>query len=355
MIEIYHKALSLVKKGRHMVLATVISQKGPSPRGVGTKCLILDDGSLLGTIGGGALEALTLRESREVLERGLPKRLHFSLTGTDVAETDMLCGGEVDVFLEPLGPEDTGSLEVFKKAAEVLKRGGTGLLATLIGGEYTLRGGPGRVFLSETGESVGSLAETGEIDSALRERLDTFLSSGRPSVNVLPHPSGTLVEVYVEPISASCVLYVFGGGHVSKQIVPLAAGVGFETTVIDDRDEFADKGRFPNAAEVHNLPFEGLFEKLPIDGSSFLVIVTRGHMHDKLVLEQALKTEARYIGMIGSRKKRDIIYKKLLEEGFSKSDLARVHSPIGLEIGADTPEEIAVSIVAELIKVRAAV
>ena len=153
-------------------------------------------------------------------------------------------------------------------------------------------------------------------------------------MNSLQHPSGTPVEVYIEPISASSDLYVFGGGHVSKQIVPLAAGVGFETTVIDDRDEFADNGRFPDAAEVHNLPFEGLFEKLPINGSSFLVIVTRGHMHDKLVLEQALRTEARYIGMIGSTKKRDIIYKKLLEEGFSKSDLARVHSPIGLEIGA---------------------
>jgi len=123
--------------------------------------------------------------------------------------------------------------------------------------------------------------------------------------------------------------------------------------VIDDREEFADVKCFPDASDIHQCPFEGVIDRLPVDESSFLVIVTRGHMHDKTVLAQALKTKAKYIGMIGSSRKRNIIYDKLMEEGFTKQDLLRVHSPIGLDIGAETPVEIAVSIVAELIKVRA--
>jgi len=123
--------------------------------------------------------------------------------------------------------------------------------------------------------------------------------------------------------------------------------------VIDDREEFADPRFFPEAKEISYIPFEGAMERLAIDKSSFVVIVTRGHMHDKTVLAQSLKTGAKYIGMIGSRRKRDIIYEKLLEEGFTKQDIDSVYSPIGLDIGAETPEEIAVSIVAELIKVRA--
>jgi len=129
--------------------------------------------------------------------------------------------------------------------------------------------------------------------------------------------------------------------------------VGFPVVVVDDREEFADAGQFPEAREVRCMPFGGVMARLPVDVHAFVVIVTRGHLYDKEVLGQALRTEARYIGMIGSRRKRDLIYKRLLEEGFTEEDLARVHSPIGLDIGAETPEEIAVSIVAELIDVRA--
>ena len=355
MMEIYQKVVKLLKEGHRFVLATVIVQQGPSPRGIGTKCLILDDGSLVGTIGGGALEARTMDEARAVLEKGLPSRLYFSLTGTDVAETDMLCGGEVEVFLEPVSREATNSVEVFKKAADVLGRGGAGLLATIVDREYCSRGECRRAFFSGQGESVGSLSDGGDLESELKKKVKTFLDSGRPLMSPLTAGSGNPVEVFVEPLYSAPVLYVFGGGHVSLQIVPLAARVGFETIVIDDRADFADKTRFPDAADVRCLQFEGLLEGLPIDNTSYLVIVTRGHIHDKLVLEQALKTDARYIGMIGSGRKRRVIYDRLLEEGFEKSDLERVYSPIGLEIGADTPEEIAVSIVAELIKVRAGV
>jgi xanthine dehydrogenase accessory factor len=139
---------------------------------------------------------------------------------------------------------------------------------------------------------------------------------------------------------------------VASQIAPLAARVGFQVVVIDDRAEFADPARFPEAHQVIQAPFEGLMEQLSVDPASYLVIVTRGHSHDKEVLAQALDTDARYVGMIGSNRKIGIIFNRLREEGISQERLDRVHSPIGIDIGAETPEEIAVSIVAELIEVR---
>jgi xanthine dehydrogenase accessory factor len=129
--------------------------------------------------------------------------------------------------------------------------------------------------------------------------------------------------------------------------------VGFKVVVIDDRPEFADPEKFPKAEDVHYYSFDSVMERLPVDGSSYVVIMTRGHSHDKTVLAQALKSPAGYIGMIGSRRKISIIFGKLLEQGFTQEQLDRVHSPIGIDIGAETPEEIAVSIIAELIKVRA--
>jgi xanthine dehydrogenase accessory factor len=161
------------------------------------------------------------------------------------------------------------------------------------------------------------------------------------------------LELFVEPLASEPVVYVFGGGHVSLQIVPLAARVGFKVVVVDDRAEFADPHNFPEAWKVHQYPFEDVLDKFPVDESSYFVIVTRGHIHDKTVLTQALRIPAKYIGMIGSRRKRNMIYDALLKEGFTKDDMDRVHAPIGLDIGAETPEEIAVSIVGELIKVRA--
>jgi xanthine dehydrogenase accessory factor len=175
----------------------------------------------------------------------------------------------------------------------------------------------------------------------------------RPDIIRYTDSAGRETDVLAEPVIADPALYIFGGGHVSTEIVPLAARVGFKVVVIDDREEYAGPDRFPQATKVQCRPFAGVLKKLDIDHTSYIVIVTRGHMHDKTILEQSLKTDAKYIGMIGSRRKRDMIYDKLLEEGFTQDDLERVCSPIGLDIGAETPEEIAVSIAAELIKVRA--
>jgi len=160
------------------------------------------------------------------------------------------------------------------------------------------------------------------------------------------------VEILLEPVFCEPTVYIFGGGHVSEQITPLAKNVNFKVVVIDDREMFANRERFPEADEVIVSEFEKCFERLNIDESSYVVIVTRGHLYDGIVLGQALESNARYIGMIGSRKKIGTLYQSLIEKGIAKESLGRVHAPIGIDINSETPEEIAVSIVAELIKVR---
>jgi xanthine dehydrogenase accessory factor len=157
----------------------------------------------------------------------------------------------------------------------------------------------------------------------------------------------------VEPLGMPGTLFLFGGGHVSQKLAPLADTLDFRIVVIDDRSEFANPARFPQASEfVIPASFEQSLQDCSVDADSYLVIVTRGHLHDKTVLAQALRTPAAYIGMIGSIRKRNAVYDELRAEGFTDEDFKRVHSPIGLKIGAESPEEIAVSIAAELIQVR---
>jgi xanthine dehydrogenase accessory factor len=159
---------------------------------------------------------------------------------------------------------------------------------------------------------------------------------------------------FVEPTVLPGTVFLFGAGHVSRPVAKLASLVDFRTVVVDDRQEFANSERFPSAEQIKvTASFHQSFEGLEIDRDSYVVILTRGHLHDKTVLEQALRSDAGYIGMIGSRRKRDLIFQELLTKGLCQADLERVHAPIGLAIGAETPEEIAVSIVAELIQVRA--
>jgi xanthine dehydrogenase accessory factor len=156
----------------------------------------------------------------------------------------------------------------------------------------------------------------------------------------------------VEPIESEPTVYLFGAGHVSEQIAPLAKRVQFRVVVIDDRETFANRERFPEADDVLVSDFESCFGRLHIDDASYIVIVTRGHLYDGFVLEQAVKTDARYVGMIGSKKKIHVLYQNLMKKGVPKEVLDRVYAPIGLEINSETPEEIAISVVAQLIQVR---
>lgn len=352
MKEIYERVVEELRKGDVSVLATIVRQAGPSPRGIGAKCLLTKDGTLLGTIGGGRLEADVLDRAPEVLKSRVPELMSFHLKGTDVEDTDMLCGGDVGVFLAPLCPGNSGLLPLFETILKIHRRGGSGFMAMVVDTEAWRGERAPMLFLTRDGMQSGGITGSPGIEEELKNRAGKLVTQRLPKIHRFP-ASGQFLSVFVEPVISDPVLFIFGGGHVSQQIVPLAARVGFNVTVIDDREEFADPRLFPEAKEILEHGFEDVLDGLPVDNSSFLVIVTRGHRYDKEVLAQALRTNARYVGMIGSKRKRDIIYEKLLEEGFTRDDLARVHAPIGLSIGAETPAEIAVSIVAELIQERA--
>ncbi|MCF8063339.1 MAG: XdhC family protein [Deltaproteobacteria bacterium] len=350
---LYPIIVDAVHQDRTVVLATLIKRTGSTPRDAGTRFVVFEDGTSRGTIGGGLLEAHVIEEAQRVMKIGKPVRFEFRLTGTDVADSDMLCGGEGEVFLEPVSPRNPEQVRIFERVLKVLDRGGSGLVVSSVDPDRWSGAGTPKAFVDAEGEVTGSLLGVEEMPATLVEIILDRLGREQAHTAVLEDETRGPLEVLVEPVVSTPVLYLFGGGHVAGEIVPIAARVGFEVVVIDDRPEFADPARFPEAREVKRAPFEGLLEQLPVDSSSYLVIVTRGHIHDKTVLEQALRSEARYVGMIGSSRKIRIIYDRLQEEGFEREQMDRVHAPIGLDIGAETPEEIAVSIVAELILVRA--
>ncbi len=339
----------LLSSGESLVLARIIRQRGSAPRSVGSAMLVRPDGALKGTIGGGRLEYEVLQKAAAVRASGRAALLRFELTGKDAAETEMLCGGSVEVFLEPLDAADGGVREIFREAAAAVEAGRRVVLVTAVreGAERL-----GRALLSPDGAlAAGGLApeEAPGFDPQSVQGL-------RCGTLIQTQPAGGAgALLYLEPIAGEPVLYLFGAGHVSRSVAAVARRVGFRVWVIDDRAEFANPERFPEAERILVAPIAEAFRQIRVTPAAYIVIVTRGHIHDHQALREALRTSPAYIGMIGSRRKRDIIYRALAQEGVPPEMLARVRSPIGLPIGAETPEEIAVSIVAELIQVRSAV
>ncbi len=339
--------------GRDLCLCTIVNQIGSAPRSVGTSFLVRADGSIIGTIGGGRLEAEVTGAAREVLAEGEARLLHFRLKGRDVADTEMICGGDVDVYLEPLRAGDAAARDIYAAADRVAARGGLALMVIPIapGPAQSLAGR--RLLLGAGAEPLGGLERAPALADELRPSLEDLAGSGSPGLWMHSGPSEAKLDLFLLPIKSEPVVYLFGGGHICLHLAPLIKMAGFGLVVMDDREEFANHGRFPQADEVWVRDFDSVLENVNLPPESFVVIVTRGHIFDKEVLAQALGQNVAYVGMIGSRRKRAMIFQALEREGVSREAIASVHSPIGLAIGAETPEEIAIAIVAELIAVRA--
>jgi xanthine dehydrogenase accessory factor len=349
MQDIYSEIVKALEKKERCVLATLISRVGSAPRAVGAKYLVKEDGASLGSIGGGCVEAEVWQEAQKVIEKREGRVLHFELTSEQLAEGGLVCGGNIDIFLEPLRED---FLNIYEEAAKIRQKGGSAILATLVSVDGVFPRGEGaKVLIRKSGEKVGSLLGGAELEKQVLSEGEGALREKKPRILVFSYEDRRM-DVLLEPVFCEPTVYVFGGGHVSEQVAPLAKKVHFKVVVIDDREIFANRERFPEADEVIVSEFEKCFDRLNIDESSYIVIITRGHLYDGIVLEQALKSKARYIGMIGSRKKIGTLYQSLIKNGIAKETLSRVHAPIGVDINSETPEEIAVSIVAELIKVR---
>ena len=253
-MDIYEEIVKLRHEGRRGALATIINVRGSIPSFQSAKMLVRDDGSILGTIGGGCVEAEVWQAAREVMEQERPQTLTFNLNHDPKYDTGLVCGGTLEVFVEP----------------------------------------------------------------------------------ILPAAS----------------LYIFGAGHVAVNLYKAALLAGFDVTVADDRERYANRERFPEAREVYAEDFDKVCQRLSPRENDYLVIVTRGHRDDLRVLRWAVETPARYLGMIGSERKWITMAEELEQAGIAREKLERIHSPVGLDIGAITPEEIAIAIVAEMIAVR---
>jgi xanthine dehydrogenase accessory factor len=253
-MDIYEHIVELRRQGRRGAVATIVSVRGSIPSFQTAKMLVRDDGSIVGTIGGGCVEADVWQAAREVMESEKPRTLKFDLNQDPRYDTGLVCGGTLEVFVEPVLPP--------------------------------------------------------------------------------------------------AFLYLFGAGHVALNVCRTAATAGFEVIVTDDRSSYATKERFPAARDVHVFEFDEAMKKLDPNEASYVVIVTRGHRDDMKILRWAVQTRARYVGMIGSKRKIIEIFKALQAEGLPAHLFDRVHSPIGIDIGAVTPEEIGVAITAELIAFR---
>ena len=255
-MDIYDEIVRLRKLGQKCALATIVQKRGSIPSFESAKLLVREDGSMMGTVGGGCVEAEVWNAAREVLDTEKPKNLSFSL-GQDAAyDEGLICGGQLNIFVEPVVPQ--------------------------------------------------------------------------------PHA------------------FIFGGGHVSKSLSKVAAMAGFATVIVDNRAAFANPQRFPEAEATYAEEYEDAFAKLSITSTDYVIIVTRGHRDDMRVLRWAVTTPARYIAMIGSKRKTISVVHELEKEGFPREAFEKIFAPMGLEIGAESPEEIAISVVAEMIAARRA-
>jgi len=253
-MDVYEQIVQLRREGRRGAVATITNVRGSIPSFQTAKMLVRDDGSIVGTIGGGCVEAEVWQAAREVMEEEKPRSLTFNLNNNPKYDTGLVCGGTLDVFIEPVLPP--------------------------------------------------------------------------------------------------ALLYIFGAGHVAFNLYKVAMIAGFDVIVVDDRESYANCERFPDAREVFADDFEKVIAQIHVPESAYVVIVTRGHRDDMRILRWAVNANTRYLGMIGSQRKTIAIYKELEKEGIPAERFAHVHAPVGLEIGAVTPEEIAVAIVAEMIAVR---
>lgn len=345
MFSLWSDIFRCLQRGEAVVVATVVQNSGSTPRTSGSKMVVYSDGRISGTIGGGALEGDVIRSALNRYSTRNAGVRSYDLTDTAAPDDlDLICGGRMQVLIEYV-PVDDASLEVYRVLKDEIRTLRPVLFVRrLVGDDNHLE--TDLAVLTAGGERAGSISLPADLVATLRGHAADCRSASMLAVDDLRY--------IVEPILPAETVYVVGAGHVSREIARLTGRVGFATVVIDDRPEFATEERFPSADAVLVRPdHDQVFAGLDVDADSCIVIVTRGHRFDRQVLAQALQTNAGYIGMIGSSRKRDTVYGALIEEGIDPDDLDRVHCPVGLDIEAETPAEIAVSIVAQLIRHRA--
>ena len=348
MKEVIEEAVKLVGENEPCVLATVVRTKGSTPQKPGAKLLVRKDGSGVGTLGGGCVEGDIWFAAKEILRRKGGPEFRDYLLNEDIAARDgLVCGGTMYFFIEPLrDPQEF--LPFGTEMMDAYESGNPVSIATVVRSDSGQGIMGAKILLREDGSTYGSLGDP-DLDRLGLEAAHRVAAMGT-NEHVMTHYS---VELFVEGFTTPPTLVLVGGGHVAKATYALAHMLGYRIYVVDDRPQFANKERFPEAEDTIVVPdyTKGL-DQIPINANTFIVVATRGHWFDDLALEAAVRTPASYVGLLGSRRKTILIYQRLVQLGIPAERLKEVHAPIGLDIGALTPEELAVSIMSEIIMYR---
>lgn len=342
---VYDEAANLARQNREFVLATVVNTKGSTPQKPGAALLVRADGSTVGTLGGGCVEGDIWFAAKEALrERTGPIFKNYYLNEDIAARDGLVCGGSMFFYIEPF--ENSTEVSPLSDQIEQAYEGGNSLAVATVVNPKTLETGA-RLVVHEDGSIVGSLG-TAEADALAIETANAVMPMGKAQHVVTAEGD----EIFVAGFTSPATLVLVGGGHVNLQVAKVAQMLGFRVFVTDDRPEFANRERFTMAEETSVAPYDKGLNAFHITKNTAIVIGSRGHHYDDLATELAARTPASYVGLLGSKRKTVMIYEALLKRGISPERLKQVHSPVGLDLGGRTPEEIAVSIMAEIIAFR---
>ncbi len=344
MREIYQRMAELEREGRRYAVCTVVRTVGSTPQVVGAKMIVDDLGRLTGTLGGGCVEGDAFDEARTVLRTGDTSLREYELTEDLAWDTGLVCGGTMWIWIEPGeralmvdGQDMLGDLLVASTGGRPVA------LATLLRKKGHEIEPSGRLVVETDGRTGGALADPA-LDARAREAAVDALRQGTARVVPLDEEN----ELLIEPVVAKPRLVVAGGGHVGLALARMAMLLEYEVTVIDDRPDFSARERFPDGVEVMQADMVKALETMTIGWNTFIVVATRGHKLDSHCLRAAVKTQARYVGLLGSRRKTILVERMLRDEGVPEERLRQVHAPIGLDLGGHTPAEIALAVMAEL-------
>jgi len=322
-----------------IALATVIQTWGSSPRRAGAKMALTPDGKITGSVSGGCVEGAVYDSGVEVLKSNLPQLLHFGVADETAWEVGLACGGSIDIFVKPF---DTN---FFESLRSVLEEEQSAVLVTVIRGPEELLGS--EVLVREDGYITGALNSLSSDKQALDLARET-LEQGESRRVILNED----VEAFMEVILPPPTLIAVGGVHITIALMTLAKTLGYRTVVIDPRSAFGNEERFPNVDQLIQQWPDEAFQKIPITRSTAVAMLTHDPKLDDPALKIALPSQAFYVGALGSKTTQGKRRQRLLEDGLTEEQLNRLHGPIGLEIGAGTPEEIAMSIMAEIVAAR---
>ena len=347
MKEVIQGAVDLLKDGQPCVDATVVRTKGSTPQKAGAMLLVREDGTGLGTLGGGCVEGDIWFAAKEMLRRNAgPEFIDYYLNEVIAARDGLVCGGTMYFYLEPLRKEHE-FLSIGDEIVNAYDGGNPVGLATVVNSPEGGVALGAKLLLRMDGSVSGTLGRP-ELDTEALTIAQQVAEIG--NTESVTTADGT--EIFVEGFTTPPTLVMVGGGHVGKATADLANFLGYRVLLVDDRPEFSNSERFPYAEETVVAPYDEWATHLDVNVNSFLVVATRGHRFDDMALESALSTRARYIGLLGSRRKTLMIYRRLIQQGVSAERIKEVYAPVGLNIGGLTPEELAVSIMAEIIMVR---